>query len=440
MRRLMLDALVLVVALAVGFAVVTKTPLSTLIPNGLSAPTTAVSAQAATPTPKPLTPAEKVQAVIEKADQEQQTAYAQKNPSLMKNTSTSSYYTQVSKINQQMTSNGVSSITLVKLVWDGVTINSSTSATATDTETWQTTFSNGTVQEDTNQNIYKLVLQNGSWLIQTDTQPTSSQSGSTTTAVATPTATSTSGSTGVSSVPATPTIPASQTSQSNNWAGYSVQGGTYTSVTGTWVVPLDSGTGAAGSTATWVGIGGVSTRDLIQAGTQETSNGSGSVQYQAWIETLPQASQNVNFVASPGDSVTVTITETNPSTQTWTIYFKNNTTGKTYQTTVQYSSSNSSAEWIQEAPTSGRSEVPVDNYGEVTFTNATATENGQTVNIAQASGTPITMVDSSGNAVSSPTALTANGKGFSVVQVGTSTSSPVPTSGQGSAFTSVVTR
>ena len=456
MRRLMLDALVLVVALVVGFAVATKTPLSTLLPNSSPTQTTSVSAQpalaaatatkvvpTATPAIHSSDPATAVQAVVEKANQEQQDAFAQNNPSLMKDTSTSAYYTQITQLNQQMASGGVSSIKLVKLEWGGVTLNSPTTATATTTETWQTTFSDGTVEEDTNQNVYTLVLQNGSWLIQTDDQPNSSQSGTTTTAVSTPTATSPTSSSSSPSSPATATIPTSQTSESNNWSGYSVQGGTYTSVTGTWVVPQDSGSGSAGATATWVGIGGVSSRDLIQAGTQETSNGSGAVQYQAWVETLPQASQNVPFVVSPGDSVTVTITETDPTAQTWVIDFKNNTTGKTYETSMQYSSSNSSAEWIQEAPSSGRHLVPVDSYGEVTFTNSMATKDGQSVSLAAAGATPITMVDSSGSAVSSPTSLTADGKGFTVVEVGSSSSSSTPSSGSGgsvSGFTAIMAR
>ncbi len=444
MRRLMLDALVLVVALVVGFAVATQTPLSSLLQNYSPTQTTAASAQSAvkaTPTPKPTTPAQTVQAVVEKANQEQQDAFAQNNPSLMKDTATSDYYSQVSQDNQQMAAGGVASIKLVKLVWGNVTFNSSTSATATTTETWQTTFTDGTVEQDTNQNVYALVLQNGSWLIQSDNQPSSSQSGTTTTTAATtPSSSASSSTSGSSSSEPTATIPVSQTSESNNWSGYSVDGGTYTSVTGTWVVPQDDGSGNPGSTATWVGIGGVSSRDLIQAGTQETSTGSGAVQYQAWIETLPAASENVPFTVSPGDSVTVTITETDVSTNTWTIQFKNNTTGKTYQTTTQYSSSNSSAEWIQEAPSSGRRLVPVDSYGAVTFTNAMATKDGQSVSIAQASGTPITMVDSTGSAVSSPTSLTADGKGFSVVQVGTSTGSPSAVSGRGAGFSAIATR
>jgi hypothetical protein len=46
-----------------------------------------------------------------------------------------------------------------------------------------------------------------------------------------------------------------------------------------------------GVSATWVGIGGVNSRDLIQAGTQQQTTGTGQTQYQAWVEMLPQASR-----------------------------------------------------------------------------------------------------------------------------------------------------
>src|SRR5579862_7331722 len=61
---------------------------------------------------------------------------------------------------------------------------------------------------------------------------------------------------------------------SRNWAGYAAGGGSFTGVTATWTIPQSSGSGVD---ATWVGIGGLQTRDLIQAGTQGTVTRSGSV-------------------------------------------------------------------------------------------------------------------------------------------------------------------
>jgi hypothetical protein len=75
--------------------------------------------------------------------------------------------------------------------------------------------------------------------------------------------------------------------QSRNWSGYVATGGSFTSVAGTWTVPALSTRQAFASDATWVGIGGVSSSDLIQAGTEETTSRSGQVGYNAWVETLP---------------------------------------------------------------------------------------------------------------------------------------------------------
>jgi hypothetical protein len=49
---------------------------------------------------------------------------------------------------------------------------------------------------------------------------------------------------------------------------------------------------ASGVGATCVGIGGVKTRGLIQAGTQDSGSGRKN-QYQQWIEMLPAASKQV---------------------------------------------------------------------------------------------------------------------------------------------------
>src|SRR5690348_4888732 len=72
-------------------------------------------------------------------------------------------------------------------------------------------------------------------------------------------------------VPQAPTLqPADGAGTSSNWAGYVAEGGTYTGVSGAWHVPVpqDSAATSVAADATWVGIGGVESHDLIQAGTQ----------------------------------------------------------------------------------------------------------------------------------------------------------------------------
>lgn len=192
-------------------------------------------------------------------------------------------------------------------------------------------------------------------------------------------------------------------------------------MTGTWIVPQVMSAGSFGTDATWIGIGGVNSRDLIQAGTEETTDGSGATQWDAWIEMLPQTSRPVEFAVHPGDSVTVSITQQSAPNQ-WLIQMKNNTTTETYQTTVQYQSSLSSAEWIEEAPSSGGrggKVLPLDNFGTVQFSGGTAVQNGKTVTIAQSGAQPITLEGPGHTPLVTPSVLAPDGQGFAVTRGGT---------------------
>ena len=203
--------------------------------------------------------------------------------------------------------------------------------------------------------------------------------------------------------------------ESRNWAGYTVTSGTFTALGATWTVPRFAPDSPAGADAIWVGIGGVHSNDLIQAGTQETVSGHGSTQYAAWVETLPKASQPVPLPINAGDSVTVTLQQ--QYGDDWLVAFVNNTTGKTYQLTLQYASSRSSAEWVVEAPSARRGRVlPLDVFGSVSFTRASTVKDGKTVSIAEAGGHPITMIGQRRQALARPSALDPDGAGFNVVE------------------------
>jgi hypothetical protein len=202
--------------------------------------------------------------------------------------------------------------------------------------------------------------------------------------------------------------------------------GTYTQVTGTWTVPAFSADGPSGIDAAWVGIGGVRSRDLIQAGTQQTVSGSGRTQYQAWIEMLPRSSRPVPLRVHAGDSVTVDISE--QSTDQWLIHFVNNTSGQTYDTTQTYHSSHSSAEWVEEAPSGGRGGIlPLDNFGSIPFSNGSTIKNGQTVNIADSGARGITMINNGNKPLAVPSDLGSDGASFTVAR----TDQPAVTQGTG---------
>lgn len=354
-----------------------------------------------------------IQAVIQKANQEQQDAFVKGDPTAMKDTATSDYYDQLVQINSDMAQGGVSAIKLVKIEWGQIKVTSPTTGQATTFETWQTSYKDGSTDQGREQNVYTLVQEQGAWKVQSDDHPdaTPSPSGGSS-----------------ASVPPESSAPASQPDISHNWSGYATTSGTFTAVTGTWTVPQSRSLGSLAAGATWVGIGGVQSRDLIQAGTQEITNGSGTVHYNAWVETLPQAARQVPFAVSPGDSVTVSVSK--QVSDQWLIEFKNQTTGESYQTTEQYTSSLSSAEWVEEAPSTGRRLLPIDDFGTVQFSGGSAVEDGKSVTIAQAEAQPITMAGPRGDAVATPSVLAPDGQGFSVTR---SASMPAPQTNRRSA-------
>lgn len=100
-------------------------------------------------------------------------------------------------------------------------------------------------------------------------------------------------------------------STSDNWSGYAETaaqtGQHYTQAAAEWVVPSVSTLRASGNgvgcAALWTGIGGATSRDLIQLGTDSCSNSS-ETGYFAWYEVLPAAGTPVQSIRiQPGDEV-----------------------------------------------------------------------------------------------------------------------------------------
>ena len=211
------------------------------------------------------------------------------------------------------------------------------------------------------------------------------------------------------------------TTSSLNWAGYAVTPGSgVTAVNSTFTVPA-AGTLPPGFSATWAGIGGYSSQDLIQAGVGEQSVPSNPIlgpQYYAWYEILPAAetpisgcSGDPNCTVSPGDQISVDIH--NVSGNNW--YVGLTDAGHwTYSTNLTYASSESSAELIQEAPTLvvQTIQAPV---GTVHFgPTSTFTRGGTTSTIA--GGNPTLINEGVGGPVNEATTspLAADGQSFNV--------------------------
>ena len=352
-----------------------------------------------------------VKQVIERANEAQQKAFATGDTALMRATATASYYDELTQINTELARGGVTSFSLVRIAWGDVTITESM-ATATAYETWRTTYGDGSSDQRTDRNDYTLVRESGAWKIQADVQGVASVTPGSGTAPA------------QTQPDTTSTTPARIGDTSSNWSGYVANGGTYTSVTGTWIVPQVGAT-TTGADATWVGIGGVTGTDLIQAGTQATVTGDGSVTYSAWTEILPDFSRTAPLQVTAGDTVTVTITE--QSSGLWLIVMENKTTSDTYQKTLRYASSRSSAEWVQEAPSTSRGIVTLDDFGSVRFLAGSAVRDGASLGLTSLGATPIAMINRAGQAIALPSTLGDDGSSFVV----TRTSAPGGVQGGG---------
>jgi hypothetical protein len=341
-----------------------------------------------------------VQAAIQRAHDEESRALATGELGVMQDTATAPYYEQLVRNLALLTAQGAIGLKLTNLTWGPVTVTGN-GAVATANETWITTFDDGTTVQSTFTKIYSLLRQNGAWLIDADqVVPAPAQAGS-----------------GGPPLPQPTPVPAGQPGTSRNWSGYVATGGRFTGVTGTWTVPqpLSSGT-PFGTSGTWVGIGGLSSHDLIQAGTQEETNGLGQAQFATWIETLPDPPQQVPLAIVPGDSVTVSIVEQGAGTGDWRVSLKNNTTGQSFQTTVLYPSTESSAEWIAEAPSGPGGVLPIDAFGAVAITEASAVRNGQTVNLTQLGARPMTLVNAANQPLAIPSSIGPNGSSFTIVR------------------------
>jgi hypothetical protein len=329
--------------------------------------------------------------VLTKANQAQADAFAKHDPAPMRATSTDNHYAEMVQINSDLADGGVTKIELLDIQFGDMSVNGTT-ATASTTETWRSTYTDGSVDQSTDENDYVLLFQNGAWKIESNTQP-GNTGGTSPTQPQTPT------NTGVRST-------------SRNWSGYVSTGGTsYTSVSGTWIIAKPDAN-VVGIDATWVGIGGANTTDLIQAGTEATVNGDGTVSYDAWTETLPQSTRTITLPVNAGDTVSVSITE--QSAGLWVVEMKNVTTGGSFSTTIRYNSSKSSAEWIEEAPSVGRGIAPLDNFGTVKFTTGSVTVDGKKLTLAGANAKAVTMADATNQPLAIPSALGSDGSSFSV--------------------------
>jgi hypothetical protein len=212
-----------------------------------------------------------------------------------------------------------------------------------------------------------------------------------------------------------------------NWSGYATDPGSgITAVNSTFTVPA-AGALPPGFAATWTGIGGYTSQDLIQAGTSENSSSLLGDQYYAWYEILPASETQLTnctgdsaCTVTPGDVVSVDIHQV--GTDLWSVSLVD--AGHwTWQQNISYTSTESSAEWIFEAPTLVVQTIPADTGTNYFGPTSTYTDASGTHPIAQ--GNPITIdMGPGGVNEATPSALAPNGESFNVCAYAQSCTAP----------------
>jgi len=228
------------------------------------------------------------------------------------------------------------------------------------------------------------------------------------------------------------------TNQSSNWFGYNQgaleQGSKlFNSITGDWTVPTVSqhSSGQAEASSDWIGIGGgcidagctATDSTLIQTGTEQDVDATGAASYSAWYELVPAPSLSISMTVAPGDHMHASIAEVIGDSNLWTITLQDVTRGESYSTTVPYSSTHATAEWIEETPL----EIGT-NAGFASLPNLTdpnfdlGTVNGAPA--ALKSSEQMDLIDSTGKVIGTPSAPDSDSDGFGACAWATGCSAP----------------
>jgi hypothetical protein len=182
-------------------------------------------------------------------------------------------------------------------------------------------------------------------------------------------------------------------STSTNWSGYDVTGGTYKTVTASWVEPAVTCTSVTAYSSFWVGIDGDTSGTVEQIGT-DADCVNGAPVYYAWYEMYPKYPTNYRDPVQAGDRFTATVSTDGAGN--FTLSISDTTRGWTETVTKKLRNAKlASAEVIAEAPSSNSGVLPLANFGTVSFTGAQV--NGATLTSPTPGIDPITMA--SGNTV-----------------------------------------
>jgi Peptidase A4 family len=216
--------------------------------------------------------------------------------------------------------------------------------------------------------------------------------------------------------------PQSSTVSSLSWAGYIVARNSNESqqiigINASWVVPQVNASAGDGFSSAWIGIGGQLDKTLIQIGTEHDVI-KGQKTYNAWYELLPNfAVILTELTISPGDSMVASINLIDSATNNWNIQINDVTTGQDFNRNVNYNSTRSSVEWILERPTINNKISPLNDFGNLTFTNCCANINSLSGPLSKFSFSQIQMANSQNIKLTATSTLTADGSSFTITYI-----------------------
>jgi hypothetical protein len=199
--------------------------------------------------------------------------------------------------------------------------------------------------------------------------------------------------------------------RSQNWSGYIASNAYYSGVSALIQTPVASGRQSAAIAAigSWVGVGGTSSDDLIQAGVEVDTSGP-VARYDAWYETLPQSSRTTALEIASGDWVQVDVHELD--FDLWQVTIVDGQ--QVFQLQIPYTSTHSSAEWIVEDPSAARGLVPLASVSGANFANMMAIANGQPARPVQLFPQIAVLVGARGQVKAAPSVLGLDGASFGV--------------------------
>lgn len=208
---------------------------------------------------------------------------------------------------------------------------------------------------------------------------------------------------------------------SSNWSGYAVASNlndpainAVTDVQGSWTVPSVTCTNTSTYSSTWVGIDGYSDNTVEQTGTEQDCYRR-MPNYYAWYEIYPHSSVRISLPVNPGNTMTGSVQFSAPNNYILTL--TDVTTGKSFSTIQRLNGTGrESAEWIAEAPSSFFGVLPLSDFGTASFTNASATVNGQIgpINNPSWQNDPLTMEVNPTTPKAVPSTLNTTSNGFTV--------------------------